>query len=201
MAKGADIIVAQGGEAGGHGISCGSLSLFPAVVDAVGYKVPVALAGGVADGRGLAAALMLGGQGVVLGTRFYASEEAAGLLAAKNRIVLASGDDTFRSVVFDVSRERVWPAPYTGRCLKNKHLERWAGRELDLMRQGDAERLNFREALKRGDYEIAPVIAGEAVSLIHDILPAAAIVRSIATEAGMLLTEGHMCSREKARVS
>lgn len=202
VAKGADIIVAQGGEAGGHGIACGSFSLLPAVVDAVGHKVPVALAGGVADGRGLAAALMLGGQGVVLGTRFYASEEAAGPLAAKKRIVSASADDTSRSVVFDVSREKVWPTPYTGRCLKNEHLERWAGRELDLIRQGDAERLKFLEAQRRGDFDIAPVIAGEAAGLIHDILPAADIVRRIAAEAELLLTgAGQMSSREMALVS
>ena len=78
VAKGADIVVAQGTEAGGHGVSRGTISLVPAVVDAVGHKTRVAAAGGIADGRGLAAALMLGAEAVVLGTRFYASEELAG---------------------------------------------------------------------------------------------------------------------------
>src|SRR5262249_13190544 len=91
VAKGADILVAQGGEAGGHGISQGALTLLPAVVDATGGRVPVLLAGGVADGRGLAAAIVLGAQGVVMGTRFYASTEAAGSATAKQRIVTASG--------------------------------------------------------------------------------------------------------------
>jgi nitronate monooxygenase len=83
----ADILVAQGAEAGGHGVSRGTLALVPAVVDLAGPDVPVAAAGGIADGRGLAACLMLGAAGVALGTRFYATIEAAGLEAAKRRIV------------------------------------------------------------------------------------------------------------------
>jgi hypothetical protein len=94
---------------------------------------------------------MLGAQGVVLGTRFYASEEAAGHLAAKKRIVSSSGDGTTRSVVFDVSRRNVWPAPFTGRCLNNSYTQRWKGRELELMRQGDEECIRFQEAQQRGD--------------------------------------------------
>ena len=82
VACGADVLVAQGTEGGGHGASRGVVSLVPEVVDAVGTKVPVVAAGGIADGRGLAAALMLGASGVLLGTRFYATEEAAGAQAA-----------------------------------------------------------------------------------------------------------------------
>ncbi|MFN3673295.1 MAG: nitronate monooxygenase, partial [Bosea sp. (in: a-proteobacteria)] len=74
VAKGADIVVAQGAEAGGHGASRGTFALVPAVADAVGDKAVVVAAGGFADGRGLAAALMLGAEGVVLGTRLYASQ-------------------------------------------------------------------------------------------------------------------------------
>jgi len=81
VANGADVLVAQGAEGGGHGISRGTFPFVPAVVDAA-PDVPVAAAGGVADGRGLAAALMLGADGVLVGTRFYASQEAAGLPAA-----------------------------------------------------------------------------------------------------------------------
>src|SRR5262249_31724697 len=137
VAKGADIIVAQGGEAGGHGISQGSFTLVPAVVDAIGDKVPGLLAGGAAGGRGLAGSIMLGAQGVVMGTRFYASAEAAGRDTAKQRIVTASGDETVRSIVFDISRNNVWPHPFTGRCLANTHTQRWLGRELELMRRQD----------------------------------------------------------------
>jgi nitronate monooxygenase len=187
VAKGADIIVAQGTEAGGHGVSCGSMTLVPAVVDAVSHKVPVAMAGGVGDGRGLAAALMLGAQGVVLGTRFYASDEAAGDPNAKARIVAASGEDTSRSIVFDVSRENLWPAPYTGRCLINDHARRWAGREMELMRRMGEERDPFATAKQRGDFDIAPVIAGEVVGLIHDVAPAKEIVERMMAQAERLV--------------
>ncbi len=91
LKHGADVLVAQGAEAGGHGISRGTFPLVPAVVDIAG-DVPVAAAGGIADGRGLAAALMLGADGVLMGTRFYAAQEAAGFDAAKDRIVAATGD-------------------------------------------------------------------------------------------------------------
>lgn len=195
VAKGADIIVAQGGEAGGHGVARSSLTLAPAVVDAVGKKVPVALAGGVGDGRGLAAALILGAQGVVLGTRLYASQEAAGHADAKARIVAASGDDTLRSIVFDISRRNVWPAPYTGRCLVNDHTRRWAGREVELMRNIDAEEARYLAARKSGDFEIAAVIAGEVAGVIRDIPPAGDIIRRTIAEAEALLRAGTaMCS-------
>src|SRR5205085_8141734 len=106
LANGADILIAQGAEAGGHGDSRGTFALVPAVVDAA-RGVPVAAAGGVADGRGLAAALMLGADGVLVGTRFFATQEAMGPAAAKARIVAASGDTTIRSILFDIARRNV----------------------------------------------------------------------------------------------
>jgi nitronate monooxygenase len=118
---GADVIVAQGTEAGGHGGSRTTFTLVPEIVDAL-PDVPVVAAGGIADGRGLAAALMLGAEGVLLGTRFYASQEAHGHANAKRRIVEIDGDRTLRSIVFDITRRNVWPAPYTGRVLRNGHL-------------------------------------------------------------------------------
>ena len=188
VTKGADIIVAQGAEAGGHGVALSSMALVPAVVDAVGHKVPVALAGGVGDGRGLAAALMLGAKGVVMGTRFYASQEAAGHPNAKARIVGASGEDTLRSLVFDISRNNIWPAPYSGRCLKNAHLLQWFGREVDLMRQIDEVGLRYRTARSDGDFNIAPVIAGEVVGLIDDVPTASEIVRRMIAQADTVLS-------------
>lgn len=118
VAKGADVLVVQGTEAGGHGVARGTITLVPAVVDAVGPDLRIAAAGGIADGRGLAAALMLGASGILMGTRFFASEEAIGHPAAKERILRASGDDTVRSSVFDISRRLAWPAPFTGRALR-----------------------------------------------------------------------------------
>ena len=103
LEAGADLLVAEGNEAGGHGGARSTLPLVPAVADAVA-PVPVVAAGGIADGRGLAAALMLGAQGALMGTRFCASVEALGQPAAKERIVSASGDDTARTRVFDIVR-------------------------------------------------------------------------------------------------
>jgi nitronate monooxygenase len=184
---GADILVAQGAEAGGHGVSRGTLALVPAVADLAGPGVPVVAAGGIADGRGLAACLMLGAAGVALGTRFYATAEAAGFQAAKQRIVEATGDDSLRSVVFDISRRNVWPTPYTGRCLLNEHLRRWSGRELDLLRSIDAEGPRYAAARAAGDFDTAAVIAGEAAALIHDIPSAADVVlRMIGAASGLL---------------
>jgi nitronate monooxygenase len=187
ISEGADIIVAQGTEAGGHGISRSAFTLIPAIVDAVGPKIPVLQAGGVADGRGLAAALMLGAQGVVLGTRFYASEEAAGHSEAKARIVAASGDDTVRSNVFDILRQKDWPKPYTGRCLVNDQTRKWIGQESELIVRIDEERQQFSAAKTRGDFDIAAVIAGESVGLIHDVRTAGEIIDSIVKEADELM--------------
>src|SRR5947199_5942357 len=127
VAAGADALIAQGAEGGGHGIARGTFALVPAVVDAA-RGVPVAAAGGVADGRGLAAALMLGADGVLVGTRFYATREAMGPQGAKERIVAASGDNTIRGILFDLARRNVWPPPYTRRGLRTESAERRRGR-------------------------------------------------------------------------
>jgi nitronate monooxygenase len=190
VAAGADILVAQGGEAGGHGVSRGVMALVPEIVDAVGDAVPVIAAGGIADGRGLAAALMLGASGVLVGTRFYASQEAAGREEAKQRICRATGDDTQRSIVFDLLRENVWPAPFTGRCIRNASLDRWYGREIELLRSAGTEAAKYRAARAEGDYDVAAVIAGESCGLVHDVAPAARIVDAMVREASTLLSRG-----------
>lgn len=181
----ADVIVAQGAEGGGHGIARGTFALVPAVVDAA-PGIPVAAAGGVADGRGLAAALMLGADGVLIGTRFYASIEAAGFASAKERIVAASGDRTIRGILFDIARRNVWPSPFAGRVLRNEFSERWRGREAELM-QHPEEAERYAKARSEGDFDTAAVIAGEAVDMISDIPPAAEIVERITREAETLI--------------
>ena len=128
IASGADVIVAQGTEAGGHGQSEPLITLLPQVMDAC-PDIPIVAAGGIADGRGLAAAMVLGAKGVLMGTRFYASQEAEAHPEAKRRIVAASGGQTVRSIVFDLSRRNRWPDPYTGRVLRNRHSDRWLGHE------------------------------------------------------------------------
>jgi nitronate monooxygenase len=186
-AAGADVLVAHGTEAGGHGGSRGLFTLLPEIVDTINPSIPVVAAGGIADGRGLAAALMLGAAGALVGTRFYATEEAAAARAAKERICAATGDDTARSIVFDISRRNVWPAPFTGRCLRNSHLDRWLGREVELVQRADEEAERYKAAREAVDFDVAAVIAGEASGLIRSILPAETVVRQIVSGASDLL--------------
>jgi nitronate monooxygenase len=184
---GADILIAQGTEAGGHGASRTTIDIVPAIVDLAAGRVPVAAAGGIGDGRGLAAMMMLGASGVLLGTRFYASQECDGPEEAKRRICTATSGNSVRGIIFDLSRNNVWPAPFTGRCLVNDHARRWIGREVELMQNVQAVAAEYAAARAAGNFDIAAVIAGEAVGLIHDVPPAAEIVDRIVTEAGQIL--------------
>ena len=184
---GAEILIAQGTEAGGHGASRTTVDIVPAIVDLAAGRVPVVAAGGIADGRGLAAMMMLGASGVLIGTRFYASVEANGADAAKERIRNADPNDTVRGVIVDWSRSLFWPAPFTARTLVNDHIRRWTGREVELLQRAAEVSVEYAAAKMAGDFETAAVFAGEAVGLIHDIAPAAEIVERIATEAEQLL--------------
>jgi nitronate monooxygenase len=184
---GADILIAQGTEAGGHGASRTTVDIVPAIVDLAAGHVPVVAAGGIADGRGLAAMMMLGASGVLVGTRFYASVEANGADEAKERIRAADGNDTVRGVIPDWSRKLFWPTPFTARTLVNDHIKSWTGREVELMQRADEIAVAYAAAKAAGNFEVAAVFAGEAVGLIHDIPPAAEIVERIALEAEQLL--------------
>jgi nitronate monooxygenase len=184
---GADILVAQGTEAGGHGASRTTIDIVPAIVDLAAGRVPVAAAGGIGDGRGLAAMMMLGASGVLLGTRFYASQEADGADEAKRIICAARSGSSVRGIIFDLSRNNVWPPPFTGRCLINDHARRWMGREVELLQNVNTVAAEYAAAKAAGNFDIAAVIAGEAVGLIHDIPPAAEIVDRIVTEADQIL--------------
>ena len=190
VACGADVLVAQGTEAGGHGAARGLVTLLPELADAIGGALPIVAAGGIADGRGLAAALTLGASGALLGTRFYATPEAAGADAAKERIRAATGDDTLRSIVFDISRRNVWPAPFTGRCLRNAHADRWYGREVELMRELEDEFPKYVAARNEGNFDVAAVIAGESAGLVREILPVREVVERIVRDAATLLARG-----------
>jgi nitronate monooxygenase len=187
LEAGADILIAQGTEAGGHGASRTTVDLVPGIVDLAAGRVPVVAAGGIADGRGLAAMMMLGASGVLLGTRFFASQEADGADEAKRRICDAMSGSTVRGIIFDLSRNNVWPAPFTGRCLINDHARRWMGREVELMQNVARVAADYAAAKASGNFDVAAVIAGDAVGLIHDIPPAAEIIERVATEAQQLL--------------
>src|SRR5574340_1226940 len=152
--------------------------------------IPVVAAGGVADGRGLAASLMLGAHGALIGTRFYASAEALGQDGAKQRIVAGSGDETARTRVFDIVRGYAWPEVYPGRALRNRFMARWHGRESDLTAALETERAAYQAATRGGDYDTAVVWAGEAIDLIKNVESAAALVARISAEAEALLHAG-----------
>ena len=183
---GADVIIAQGVEAGGHGgdpnNGRSTLPLVPAIVDAVN-PVPVLAAGGIADGRGLAAALALGAAGALIGTRFIAATESLSHVNAKQRVAAAGGDDTLRTRVFDIGRAIDWPEEYTGRALANDFSGRWHGNEAALRQALDTERPRYFEAAGRGDTGTMVVWAGEGLDLIKDVQPAAMIVERIVAEA------------------
>jgi NAD(P)H-dependent flavin oxidoreductase YrpB (nitropropane dioxygenase family) len=183
---GADVIVAQGTEGGGHVSWQASLPLIPMVVDAVAPR-PVLAAGGIADGRGLAAALALGADGVLLGTRFLATKESPLHANFKRAIVDCDGHDTVLSEIPDVAAGVVWPGAMS-RSRRNRFIERWAGREWAL-RQNQAEaRARVQDARKNGDCDEAPLSMGQDAGLIHDIPPAAELVTRIAREAEEILT-------------
>lgn len=184
---GADVVVAQGTEAGGHVGWQTTLTLVPMIVDAVA-PIPVLAAGGIADGRGLAAALSLGADGVLLGTRFLASEESPLHPNFKQAILDSDGHDTLLSEIPDVAAGKVWPGAMS-RSRRNQFIERWAGREWAL-RQGKAEAFaRVQAARKNGDTNEAPLSMGQDAGLIHDILPAAEIVSRIAHQAENILAE------------
>jgi nitronate monooxygenase len=178
---GADVIIAQGSEAGGHGGRRATLPFVPAVVDLAG-AVPVLAAGGIADGRGLAASLALGAAGVLVGTRFQASLEALISPDLGKALVGASGDDTERNRVHDIARDVGWPDRYTGRAVRNSYLDQWRDRE-DELRADTAAQQAYRDAAARGDLDFAPVWAGEGVDLITELRPAGELVTEIVSEA------------------
>jgi nitronate monooxygenase len=180
---GADVLVVQGTEAGGHGASRGLFALLPEVADTLGPNLPLLAAGGIADGRGLAAALTLGACGVLMGTRFYATQEAAGADEAKQRMVDATGDDTLRCSVLDIVRRKEWPAPFTVRCLRNEYLERWQGREEELKRRVEEEYERYAVARQEGNFDIAIVVAGESMGMIHDIPAVRSVIDRVMAEA------------------
>lgn len=190
IAVGADVIVAQGAEAGGHGEKRATMTIVPEVADLISARAPEMLlcaAGGIADGRGLAAALMLGADGVVMGSRLWASKEALVHRNMHADALSATGDETIRSRVMDIARLLDWPERYTARVLNNSFTEQWHGKE-DLLRDhAHIEAARWRKAWVAGDTTIANTFVGEAAGLIDRIEPAGEIVKRIVNEAQALL--------------
>ncbi len=187
---GADIIVAQGAEAGGHGEKRATFTLVPEVADYISAHAPDTLlcaAGGVGDGRGLAAALMLGADGVLVGSRFWASKEALVHPNMLQAAIDANGDETVRTNVVDVVRKIKWPERYDARILRNGFADKWHDDIDGLTANLEAESENWAEALTVGQASIANAFVGEVAGIIRDIKPASEILSDIVCEAEVLL--------------
>jgi NAD(P)H-dependent flavin oxidoreductase YrpB (nitropropane dioxygenase family) len=210
LGDGVDVIIAQGHEAGGHnfqGLSdspLGTFVLVPTMRDALGDKVLLLASGGISDGRGVAASLALGADGVWVGTRLVASEEAASHPEHKRRVVAATGADTVYSHIFGPDNPSFNPM----RLLKNGVVKEWNHRLSEVPKDNSAsavigktmmggqemELRKFSVLLPtpdtQGDWEEMPFLAGQGVGMVNDILPAAQIVERMMSEAAVLLGKG-----------
>jgi nitronate monooxygenase len=195
VAAGTDVLVAQGTEAGGHGLERTIFTLVPEIADYLAGTAPntvLVAAGGIADGRGLAAALMLGADGALVGSRFWASAEALASERLQAAAIAADGDSTIRTTVGDIARRIDWPKPFTARTLRTRFAMEWHGREGKLAEEDTLTREEARywKAYRAGDVENTCVLTGEAIGLIRNIEPAGAILRRMVREAEELIT-GH----------
>jgi len=178
---GADVLVAQGTEAGGHVGWMASLPLLPMMVKAVA-PLPVLCAGGIADGRGLAAALALGAEGVLLGTRFMATPEAPIHANFKQAIVKSDGHDTVLTEIPDLASQRVWPGAMS-RAQRNQFIERWSGREWALRQNAPEVGKQTAAARASGDIDNASLSFGQDAGLIDSIKSVREVIQEIVAEA------------------
>lgn len=181
---GADVIVAQGNEGGGHIGEIGTVVIVRQVVEAVS-SVPVLAAGGLADGAGLAASLALGADGILLGTRFLATDEAPIDAGAKRAIVASDGEDTIVTTVADSFTGRDWPGAWA-RVRRTRFIEEWLGREPELRRRREAVRVEL-QAARESDTDYRVIWMGQSAGLIDSVLPAAEVVGRIVEDAEEIL--------------
>jgi enoyl-[acyl-carrier protein] reductase II len=179
---GVDVVIAQGSEAGGQGVAAGAgtLALVPQVADAVA-PIPVLAAGGVADGRGLAAALALGAAGVNVGTRFLASEEASTDLRWKRGIVEAESEETVRFDTWSAIMPPRPPGAYevVPRVMRTDFVREWESRGDEAVSEAERLRDEIMNAVREGRmHELVP-FTGQSAGLVRDVQPADAIVRDL----------------------
>jgi NAD(P)H-dependent flavin oxidoreductase YrpB (nitropropane dioxygenase family) len=184
---GVDVVVAQGTEGGGHVGVMATLPLARMVIRAL-PDIPVLVAGGIADGSGIAAALVLGADGVLLGTRFLATHEAPFPDGYKRAIVESDGHDTLISEIPDIVSGQVWPGAYA-RVRRNAFIKEWLGREGELRRRWREVLPEVQAARAAGDAERGTLLMGEDAGLIDSIEPAAALVTRLAADAEAALHE------------
>ncbi|HEY3108694.1 MAG TPA: nitronate monooxygenase [Chloroflexota bacterium] len=184
---GVDLIVAQGSEGGGHVREVSTMVIVPAVLD-VAKGLPVLAAGGIADGRGLAAALAMGADGVLMGTRFLATREAPVPASYKQAIVEASSSDTVFTKIPDLAPVVEWPGAHS-RVIRNRFVDEWLGREEELRQRGAEVGRQAEAAREADDREGMKLFAGQSSGLVRSIEPAGDLVARISAEAETLLRE------------
>ncbi len=183
-AAGADVVAAHGTEAGGHTGEIGTLALVPQVVDAV--KIPVVAAGGIVDGRGVVAALALGAQGAVIGTRFIATPEATAARQYRDALVRAGEDETIRTRAYSGKPLRAIRNPYIAKLESDPRQMRPFPEQLMISTQRDVMAYWNPEA----DPEATCFPAGQGVGAIHELRPAGDIVADVVRQAESLLSSG-----------
>ena len=184
---GADVIVAQGTDGGGHIGLVGTAVIVPAVAREVD-PIPVLGAGGIADGRGLAAMLAFGAAGVLVGTRFLATTESPVHDALKRAIVASDGTDTIVTDVGDVMMGGDWPGAMA-RVARNRLIERWLGRPNEVRRRREELVGRMRDERRKGNIDEAIVYWGQSAALIDEIVPAGQVVEEMARDAESILRE------------
>ena len=194
VAAGAKVIVAQGAEAGGHGMNAldgrSTFTLVPEIADWLTTNAPevqLLAAGGIADGRGLAAALMLGADGALVGSRLWACAESLAPEVAIAEAVTADGDSTARSKIFDILREKHWPQHFDFRALRNAIHREWEGQIEQLAASPESAIAEYKAGVQAGDYSRAHITVGESTGLIRNAPGAAEVIAAIDAEARTLL--------------
>ncbi|HVT42474.1 MAG TPA: nitronate monooxygenase [Acidimicrobiales bacterium] len=180
---GCDLVVAQGTEAGGHTGQVAALPLIPQVVDAVGGQVPVVAAGGIFDGRGLAAALSLGADGVWIGTRFIATPEARGVLGYKEKLLASREDETTVSRAYSGKTMRVVRNDYTDYYDANPGELKKFPEQLSISYGNGAMHLGGDSFSEGVDVDRECYPAGQGVGAISALVPAGDLVAQIVAEA------------------
>ncbi len=192
LAGGADAVIVQGTEAGGHTGRRGTLSFAAQALELAG-EVPIVVAGGIATGRGLAGVLAMGAAGAVMGTVFKASDEFGCPTALKEAVVASDGGNTYYGDIVDIPFPFKWPAGIAGRILANRFTAEWHGRDDDLRKEvaaGEAPD-SFLAALQEPDRVLN--WSGQSAGLVRKVRPAAEIVAEVAAEA-------EQCLRSAARL-
>ncbi|MEU9387739.1 nitronate monooxygenase, partial [Streptomyces sp. NPDC048279] len=179
----------QGAEAGGHHKTRATLPLVPAVLDLTRGAVPVVAAGGFADGRGLAAALALGADGVMMGTRFALTEESMGTAGFKAALVSGATADLVDTRSFDVVRGIPWDEMYTARSVSNAFTRAWTGRDAELAARRAQIEPEWTAAVARDDTGQRALFAGEVLDLVGEVRSAGSVVRDTVADAETILRD------------